>query len=822
MNARMTKAEAIAAGDVAALTHALRDELLEGKDNIPLALKMLKGWVVWRTTEIDPATGKFNKIPVYPRSGKNRHGEQGAPEDMANLGTWAEAGAAFQRDPSIAGAGFALLPEFGIVALDADHCVEGGNVRSDVAHLTAGTYCEISPSGTGLRAFWRGAANNGKNHDSGFELFHTQGFVTVTGHQVENLHSLIQGPADHLPALDEGTRAELERLSTPAGRGSGNGKKQSGRLHEAADADLVFAALKEAGLVERHMGHGKYSITCPFEEEHSDPNRPPGDGDTVYFLPHTEGYVQGHFHCAHAHCADRVDEDFLEALGLKGTGEEFFNDNSGEWGEPRPLPDHLPPVPAFDPALLPQALRPWIEDIAERMQIGLDIPAIGAVTALSAAIGRRARIMPKALDDWTVVPNLWGMVVAPPGYLKSPALAEVMKPLQRLQSEAFKEYEAAMAAWEQEKAIVKLRNQAHRQRALTQLKKGDDGLPEMLPEPEAPVATRYIVNNFSLEALGEVLIGNPNGVLAFSDELSGLLVMSQKPGNEGLLDFMLNAWNGDGAFTFDRIGRGVRRLEAVCIAALGGIQPGRLVEHIDGATHGGSNDSGLVQRFQLMTWPDLPTKWVLVDRMPDSEAQDAAYRVFEKAVGRDPVRAFDDETEADSVPDVRRFDPQAQAAFYGWLEQLEGELRGDTLPPVMASHLSKYRSLVPSLALIFAVADDVQGPIPLRYVEQAIGWTKYLRPHAERAYACTTRSDARHARALLAKIAEGVVADGFKLADVYQKGWSLLDSSGVTKATQLLCDYGYLRRVKTTQSGGAGGRPSISYRINPKAKGTNI
>lgn len=58
-------------------------------------------------------------------------------------------------------------------------------------------------------------------------------------------------------------------------------------------------------------------------------------------------------------------------------------DDSGAWPDPVPLPDALPPVAPFDPELLPQALRGWIVDIAERMQCPPDFPAVGVITALS-------------------------------------------------------------------------------------------------------------------------------------------------------------------------------------------------------------------------------------------------------------------------------------------------------------------------------------------------------------------------------------------------------------------------------------------------------
>ena len=93
----------------------------------------------------------------------------------------------------------------------------------------------------------------------------------------------------------------------------------------------------------------------------------------------------------------------------------------------RPISLDLRPVPQLHERLLPEPFRPWIKDIAERACCPLDLPAISAIVSFSAAVGRRVAIRPKRHDDWTVVPNLWGMGVLPPGWLKTYALEEPME-----------------------------------------------------------------------------------------------------------------------------------------------------------------------------------------------------------------------------------------------------------------------------------------------------------------------------------------------------------------------------------------------------------
>ena len=50
----------------------------------------------------------------------------------------------------------------------------------------------------------------------------------------------------------------------------------------------------------------------------------------------------------------------------------------------------MPKVAAFNASLLPEVLRAWVMDIANRMQCLPDYPAVAALVALSSLIGAKA------------------------------------------------------------------------------------------------------------------------------------------------------------------------------------------------------------------------------------------------------------------------------------------------------------------------------------------------------------------------------------------------------------------------------------------------
>lgn len=135
-----------------------------------------------------------------------------------------------------------------------------------------------------------------------------------------------------------------------------------------------------------------------------------------------------------------------------------------DWADPLPLPQrNLPPVPDLPEDLVPEALREGLKDIAWRMQVAPEAVTIALIVTIGSLIGSNCRVRPKQLDDWSVVPNLWGILIDLPGKLKSSALAaactNLLASLADQSSVDFKEkckkHKALEAAYEAQKSALR-------------------------------------------------------------------------------------------------------------------------------------------------------------------------------------------------------------------------------------------------------------------------------------------------------------------------------------------------------------------------------
>jgi putative DNA primase/helicase len=240
----------------------------------------------------------------------------------------------------------------------------------------------------------------------------------------------------------------------------------------------------------------------------------------------------------------------------------------------------MPSVPSLPAAMIPEALRPWLVDIAERASMPLEMPAIPAIVGLGAVVGRRIGIRPGRYDDFLVVPNLWGALVLRPGSMKTSAIAEGLKPLHRLAATARDRYADELdrvgARAERIKAEADALKEAMKKVAGGKEAGDLDDLERRYAtkmaelRDSAVTERRYLTNDPTVEKLGELLRQNPRGLLVSRDELAGWLKTLEKTGREGDREFYLEAWNGDGSYTFDRIGRGTLHIPAVTVSIVGG------------------------------------------------------------------------------------------------------------------------------------------------------------------------------------------------------------------------------------------------------------
>ena len=484
---------------------------------------------------------------------------------------------------------------------------------------------------------------------------------------------------------------------------------------------------------------------------------------------------------------------------------------------PAPLPDH-PAVAPFEHDLLPDTLAPWVRDIAERLQCPPDFVAVAAMVALAVVVGRKVAIRPKRHDTWAVIANLWALVIGRPGIMKTPAIEATFGPLDRLMARALEEHDQAMQRFEADKMAAKLRAEAREKKARERLKNNHEAnLGDLLTPStlEAPTLRRYRTNDTSTASLGELLRQNPNGMLVYRDELVSLLKGLDKEDQAEGRGFYLTGWNGDSPYTLDRIGRGLYlHIPALCISLLGGTQPGRLAEYTGQAIRGGAADDGLIQRFGLMVWPDPVATWRNVDRPPDHTAERVAYAVFDRLDRLDPASiGAQQDRNLDGHPiglPYLRFSAEALSHFQEWHEALEVRLRSGELHPALESHFSKYRKLVPALALLIHLADDGRGEIGEDATLKALAWAEYLETHAHRVYGAVTQAEVAAAKAILRRIERGDLQAPFTTRDVWRPGWAgLSDRALVVRALELLADYGHLTVEVDRETGG---RPATRYR----------
>lgn len=526
--------------------------------------------------------------------------------------------------------------------------------------------------------------------------------------------------------------------------------------------------------------------------------------------------IQPGFPCGDCDCTDFNDVDACKRQQEPGKANELpvksaTNTKAPAKNQPIPLATNLPPVKPLAAAMLPKGFVGFVTDTAKRLQVPNDYIGVACIVVAAGISGAKYRIHPKQNDPWLVTPTMWAGLIGGPSTLKTACMSAAMQPLQEIEKELAAAYTEALEIyqWDCELGADTLK-EAKKKAGEIYAKDRDKALQiirEATLTQEPPTRHRYVINDATIEKLGELMGDNPNGLIQSRDELSGWLAKINQEDFQGDRAFFLECFEGLNPFTYDRIGRGTIEIPQCVLSIIGGIQPSKIAPIIRSAVNGTADD-GLMQRFQLAVWPDLLSNWKWIDQPRD----EPAYFSYQ-----DALRSLHDLPMPVSTGSSinLRFSMSAQDMYIAWMNELHSNLRSDELHPVMQSHLAKMPKTIAGLALLFELIDGGRTEVGDAATTRALLWAPYLISHAERLYSLSTDQDIAGAKLILSR-REKLDAI-FTARDVQRKNWTGLSSAqAVTDALNTLVDHRYLSELPVSTSK-VGGRPSIRYRWHTAA-----
>lgn len=510
-------------------------------------------------------------------------------------------------------------------------------------------------------------------------------------------------------------------------------------------------------------------------------------------------------------------QDLMRILGIAPSCDEKALSGDSidmdEWGEPEPLVNTLLPVPAFDIELLPRGFQDYVRDSAYTMQAPYEFTAVSLMCSLGAVLGNRCCIYPKAVADWKVYPNLWGALVGRPSTKKSPTLGDGTKGIYNLNKASIEAVKKANEHAGMRSKIFKKQETVFTNTYADELaecgfdsERGKEIMKLAPQKPEPARYRKYVLNAVTPEKLAMIMADNDNGILVLRDELISWIRALENDTGQDARGFMIEAWNACNTHEYATVAHGTIYIEKCCASVLGGIQPPLLANMVRDTIEQNNGDDGLLQRFQMMVYPDPLPNWDYIDKAANKTAYKKMCQIFTQAAGQSGKARFTDE---------------AQAVFVEWYSKNERSIKHEPLP-CLESLIGKYGKLMASIALILHVAeraidapDQMLTKVDKESALKAVRWCELLKAHARRIYGMGDVTDITNARRVVEMVIEGKLPHLFTLGDLQRKNLSGLKGKQSGKVLELLEQKGWLKLTKKTNPKG---KPAVFYTLHPEAE----
>jgi hypothetical protein len=362
-------------------------------------------------------------------------------------------------------------------------------------------------------------------------------------------------------------------------------------------------------------------------------------------------------------------------------------------------------VVPFPVDALPEPARALVVTAAEALGCPVDYIAVPLMIFAAATMGRRFRIVLKS--DYTQLPTLYGVIVGPPGSVKTPATLLAREAMDTLQREEHERYRAQLERYEAELAEWTAAG-----------KRGESAG----PKPEPPVETHFLTTDATMEAVASML-ETSEGICLSRDEIVGWVASfdAYRGGKGGDRQAWLSLWSG-APIKVDRKAKPSIYIENPVVCVVGGTQPDSLPLLADEA----QRRDGFIERL-LWSWPESePAQWTEREIEPAIKA--AVLRLFRGL--------------AQHEGDVK-LSSEARRLWIDWYNRIHRQARDEA--GIMAGVLAKMPNQIARVALILHAMEDPESAARTALSEttmrNALALADYFVAHALRVMPALTSRD---------------------------------------------------------------------------------
>ena len=357
--------------------------------------------------------------------------------------------------------------------------------------------------------------------------------------------------------------------------------------------------------------------------------------------------------------------------------------------------------------ILPAQLVAPIETLAGRLNLKTECYLIALLTQVSSLFKVGSEVLLRRDTDYRCTPNYFGVTVSESSQKKSPVLKAIIdRPMQSLREKARKEYDKAVAQYEEE----------YRQ---WKAAKGEDkGLP-----PKEPRQRLYSFSKSTGEGILYQVAEYPDQALMYRcDELAGLFKSAnQYRGGKGSdEEDLLEFWNGTGS-TVLRASGIKADLDGLLLSIFGTIQPDVLAALLKDC----SDSNGKFARFDFVFQP------LAASKLPEEDSGSFDLTPMLSSLY----------TKIDALPALKmELTPEAKllfTAFYNATEERrvsESKQGMRAMIGKMPEKVGKMAAIIHTLTCVFNGV-EVSLQIPKSAVEAAIKFVKFTADQIASLYA---------------------------------------------------------------------------------------